>query len=108
VADDAIHHGIIGEESDDLRRAAAMRADHRINFIDFADHLGPALGGDGPELLLHNPESKRPEASLFDLPPVGVGVDAEVAAPSPLLPRSPGNGGGGGDLSGFRRSGWPR
>ena len=56
MVDDSVDHGIVSEERDDLHLSAALRADHRINFIDFADHLGPALGGDRPELLLHHPE----------------------------------------------------
>jgi hypothetical protein len=34
VVNDPVHYGIVGEESDDLHRGAAVRADHRINFID--------------------------------------------------------------------------
>jgi len=56
VVNDPVHHGIVGEESDDLHDAAALRADHRVNLIDLPDHLGPAFGGDGPELLFHHPE----------------------------------------------------
>jgi hypothetical protein len=33
VVNDAIDYGEIGEESDDPHHAAALRADHRINFI---------------------------------------------------------------------------
>jgi hypothetical protein len=54
VADDPINHGIIGEESDDLHRGAASRAEHRVNLINLPDHLGPALGRDRAELLLDN------------------------------------------------------
>ena len=54
LVDGAVHHGIVGKESDDLHRAAALRADYRINFIGFADHLDPALGGDRPELPLNH------------------------------------------------------
>ena len=42
MVDDAAHHGIVGEESDDLHGAAALRAEHRIGFIDFADELSVA------------------------------------------------------------------
>jgi hypothetical protein len=44
VIDDPVHHGIIGEESDDLHHAAASRAEERVNLINLPDHLGPALG----------------------------------------------------------------
>jgi hypothetical protein len=32
--------------------------------IDFTDHLGPAPGGDGPELVLHHPERDSLRACL--------------------------------------------
>ncbi len=70
VVDDPIHHGIIRNKSDDLHLAAALRADEGINFIHFADHLGPALGGDSPELLPH------PLAPL--LQPLGMAGGAEA------------------------------
>ena len=57
VVDDAVHHGIVGEESDDLHRPSALRTDHRVHLIDFADHCRPALGRDGLELLLATPPS---------------------------------------------------
>ena len=51
VVDDAVHHGIVGEESDDLHRAPALRTDQRVNLIDLADHLGPALGREEAGLI---------------------------------------------------------
>jgi len=59
VADDSVDHGILGEEGDDLHLASASRAEHRIHFIHFADHLGPALARDGPELVLHDQERRK-------------------------------------------------
>ena len=79
VVNDAIDYGEIGEESNDPHRAAALRADHRINFIDFTDHLGPAVGRDRPELLLHHPERESLKARLLDLPPMGIGVEAAIS-----------------------------
>jgi hypothetical protein len=79
VVDDAVDHGIVGEESDDLHRAAALRADHRINFIDFTDHIGPAFGGDGPELFLHHPEKDR----LLGPLEIAAQIDAAKARPAP-------------------------
>jgi len=76
VVDDAVHHGIVGEESDDLHRAPALRTDQRVNLIDLTDHLGPALGGDGPELVLYNPERESLTARLLDFPSMGIGVEA--------------------------------
>ena len=74
VADDPVHYGIVGDEGDDPHPAAALRTDQRIHLVDLADHLGPALGRDRPELLLNNPERKRPKACLLDLPSMGIGV----------------------------------
>jgi len=79
VVDDAVHHREVGEERDDLHAAAAPRADHGINFIDFPDHLSPALRGDGPQLFLHDPEGHRHQARLLDLSPMGVGVEAIIS-----------------------------
>jgi hypothetical protein len=53
-----------------------LGAAHGVNFVHLADHLGPALGGDGPELLLHNPKRNRHPARLLDLPSVGIGIEA--------------------------------
>jgi len=75
VVDDSIHHGIVGEERDNPHLSSALRADEGINFIHFTDHFGPALGGDGPELLLEYPERGRPRACLPDLPSMGIGVE---------------------------------
>jgi hypothetical protein len=52
--------------------------DHRVNLIDFTDHLGPALGGDGPELGLNNPERKSGQTRLPDLAPMRVSVEAII------------------------------
>jgi hypothetical protein len=76
VVDDAVHDGAVCQERDDLHRAAALRADQRINFVDFTDHLGPALGKDALELILDNPDRERLKACLLDLPPMGVGIEA--------------------------------
>jgi hypothetical protein len=78
VVDDAVDHGIVGEEGDNLHLALALRADHRVHFVDLADHLRPALGGDGSELVLHDQERKRGQIYLLDLPPVGIGIEPIV------------------------------
>ena len=78
VIDDPVHHAVVGEESDDLHLPTALGAEQGIDFIDFTDHLGPAFGRETPELLLHPPERKRPKACLPDLPPMSIGVQAEV------------------------------
>ena len=41
--------------------------------------LGPALGGDRPELLLDHPWRNRHLARFLDLFPVGIGVEAVVS-----------------------------
>jgi hypothetical protein len=46
VLDDPVHNGILRKESYDLHPPSALRAEHRVLFIDFADYLGPALGRD--------------------------------------------------------------
>jgi len=64
---DPVHNGNLRDEGDDLHlaalmepltllheycKAAALGAEHRVNLIDFSDHLGPALGGDALQVLL--------------------------------------------------------
>jgi len=51
VVDNPVHHGIVGEEGDDLHRGAALDTGQGVNFVHFADHLGPALGREAPELV---------------------------------------------------------
>jgi hypothetical protein len=41
VVDDSVHHGGVGEESDDAHLSAALRAEERVNFIHLTDHLSP-------------------------------------------------------------------
>ena len=77
MIDDPFHDGVVREESNDLNLAAALRTVDRVNLIDLADHLGPAFGGDWPELL-HNQERDSGLACLLDLPPMGVGFEAVV------------------------------
>jgi hypothetical protein len=68
VLDNSIDDGRVGEESDDAHLTATLRADHRVNLIDFSDHLGPAPGRDGPEFLPNNPEGKRPWLAFLTFP----------------------------------------
>jgi len=58
VVDDTIDHREVAKEGDDLHRAPALGAEHRVDLIDLANHLGPALGRDALELVLNNPERK--------------------------------------------------
>jgi len=76
VVDDPIHHDRLREEGDDLHLATAAGTGQRVDLVDFADHLRPALRGDGPELFLRHPERETLQTRLLDLPPVGVGVEA--------------------------------
>ena len=56
-----------------------MSTEHRVHFINLADHLSPAPGRDALELVLSNPGRKSRQARLFDLSPMGVGVEALTA-----------------------------
>jgi len=78
VMDDFVHHGIVGEESDDLHRPAAPDTGQGIHLVHFSDHFGPALGGDRAELLLLHPEREGLQACLPELPSMSVGVQAEL------------------------------
>jgi len=43
VVDDFIHNLMVCEESDDPHLSSALRADERVNLIDFPNHPGLAL-----------------------------------------------------------------
>jgi len=60
VIDDSVHHGVVGEEGDDLHRPSASRADHGVEFKDFPDHLGPAFKKKAPEPFLSYYNSDKP------------------------------------------------
>lgn len=79
MANDAVHEATVREERDDLHRAATLGIEEGVNLLDRADHLGPALGRDGPELLLEHPERESLIDHLLDLPPMGVSVETLVA-----------------------------
>ena len=66
------------EVVDDFIHTTASRTDHGIDLIDLTDHLDPALGRDGPELLLDNGEGGKRQACLLNLPSMSVCVQAEV------------------------------
>jgi len=78
VVDDFVDHRKVCNKADDLHCATALRAEEGVNLLDFTDHLGPALGGDGPELVLSHPQGQGPKARLLDFPPVGVGVETVI------------------------------
>jgi hypothetical protein len=56
VVDDSVHHGEIGQESDDLHLAAALRTEHRVDFINLAANLGPAPAGNPLAFFLDDQE----------------------------------------------------
>ena len=78
VVDDPVHHGIVRKESYDLHCAPALRTEHRVDFINLADYLSPALGRDAPERssgqgILNQPgwkESSIRPRSRWDYPNV--------------------------------------
>jgi len=78
MIDNPVHGGIIGDESDDLHHSPALRAKHRVDFINLANHLRPALGRDALLFLLSHPQNQRRDARLPHFPPVGVGVEAVI------------------------------
>ena len=78
MVDDFVDHRKVCNKADDLHCATALRAEEGVNLLDFTDHLGPALGGDGPELVLSHPQGQGPKARLLDFPPVGVGVETVI------------------------------
>ena len=55
IGDGSVDHGIGSEKGDGFHRRTALGAEERVNFIHLADHLGPALRGNGPELSVHYP-----------------------------------------------------
>jgi len=76
--DDPVHHGIVGEESDDLHRGAALDTGQGIHLKDFSDHLCPAAAGDPRALLLNDDGWMLVHLCLAHLAPVSIGVQAEV------------------------------
>ena len=79
VVDDPVHHGEIREESDDLHRPTALRADERVNFINLPDHYGPAPAGYPRAFFLDDQELR----SLA--PPTGLPGDVPFEAQVGLL-----------------------
>jgi hypothetical protein len=91
VTDDPVDDRRLGQESDNLHPPAAAGASERVHFIDLPYHLGPALGRDGPKLLLDHPERNRNPARLPDLPPVGIGIESVIAHRDLALVRNMGS-----------------
>jgi len=78
MVDDPVHGPIIGDEGDHLHQPPALGTEQRIDLIDLANHLRPALGRDALLFLLSHPQNQRRDARLPHFPPVGVGVEAVI------------------------------
>jgi len=61
-------------KDDHFHLSAALRAEERINFIDFFYHLGPAFGGHMSVRIFNDWHMKGIGSGLAHLSPVGVGV----------------------------------
>jgi hypothetical protein len=87
VVDDSVHRRIVREEGDDLHltalmepltllheycKAAALRAEHRIDLVNFTDHLGPAPPGDLRSLFLDDDQLPGRLLRLAGFPPMGI------------------------------------
>jgi len=59
LVDDAIDRLIVGDEGDELHRAAALRASERVDLINLAANLSPAAPGDLPSLIFDDQELRR-------------------------------------------------
>jgi len=59
VMDDPVDHGIVCDKSDDLHLSSALSTNQRVDFKNFAYHLGPAPAGDFRALLLNEDERNR-------------------------------------------------
>jgi len=94
VVDDFIHNLMVGEKGDHLHCSSASRTDHGIDLIDLTHHLGPALGGDWAEFLLHHPEREGLQACLAELASMSVSVEAGVTNCdlAPVRNKHPGDG----------------
>jgi len=79
MVDDSVHHGEIGEEGNDFHPALAFGTDEWVDFINLADHLGPAPAGNPRTSLLNDPELVAFWLFPPSLPPMSIGVEAEVA-----------------------------
>jgi hypothetical protein len=75
---DPVHDRILREEGDDLHHAPAVRTEEWVNFINLADHLGPALGRNALQVFLDHPERRRIQTRLLDLASMGIGVKAII------------------------------
>lgn len=78
MVDDAIDHRIVGDESDDAHFSLAFGADQGVDLVNLADHPGPTAAGDLRAFLLDAQELRQALLSLAHLPPMSIGIKAEV------------------------------
>jgi len=73
VVINTIDYGIVGEAGNNFHLSTALQAEQRVDFVDLADHLGPALVGMGQNTSSTMGERKGP-----GLASMGIGVEAPV------------------------------
>ncbi len=78
VADDPIDNFVVFDKGDHFHLSAALRAEERINFIDFFYHLRPAFGGHMADLFLNDQRVGGRDTGLTHLSSVGIGVKTVV------------------------------
>lgn len=78
VVDDTIDNREICKEGNDAHPAAALGTDKWVDFINLADHLGPAPAGNPWAFLLDNQETMLAVLRLAQFAPMSVGVQAEL------------------------------
>ena len=57
VVDDPVHHRELGDKGNDAYLAAALGTKQWVDFINLADHGGPAAAGDSRTFLLDDQET---------------------------------------------------
>lgn len=80
VIDDAVNHGIVGDEGDDAHLSTALRADQRVDFKNLADHLCPFAARDSRAFLLNDDEGMLVHVWLAHLSLASAGTGLEFIA----------------------------
>jgi len=75
VVDDAVHHGIVGEEGNNAHPSAACRTPERVDFINLKESLLSTVGTTDAgkptarvaavQIALHNLLDDRPEEAIL-------------------------------------------
>jgi len=76
VVDDLVYGHMIFDKSDEFHFCTALWTDEGIDFIDAADHLGPASGGDMMVFFLNDRRMGGITFSFAHLPSMRIGVEA--------------------------------